>query len=73
MQVMQHSMERLLFTKELNCNKAKKLMELVKNALSLMKIFSIECCEEEVIITAEKLQFNFLRCFLCFFMLKKWI
>ena len=45
--------------RRINYDEAKKLMELVKNALSLMKIFSIECCEGEVIITAEKLQLTF--------------
>ncbi|MBS7654980.1 type II toxin-antitoxin system VapC family toxin [Candidatus Bathyarchaeota archaeon] len=42
-----------------NCNEAKKLMELVKSALSLMKVFGIECHEEEVITAAEKLQLTF--------------
>ncbi len=50
--------ERILYGR-VNSNEVKKLMEIVKSVLSLMKIFSIECHEEEVITTAEKLQLTF--------------
>lgn len=43
-----------------------KLMELVKSTLSLIKIFSIKCHEEEILTIAEKLQLTFYDA-LCFY------
>lgn len=43
----------------INGNEMKKLMELIKSALNLMKIFNVECHEGEVIDTAEKLGLTF--------------
>jgi len=50
--------ERILH-RRINGDEMIKLMELVKGALSFMKILSVECYEEEVIDTTEKLGLTF--------------
>ncbi|MEM3151779.1 MAG: hypothetical protein QXK15_04350 [Candidatus Bathyarchaeia archaeon] len=56
---------KAFFMVELTVTKL-KLMELVKSTLSLIKIFSIKCHEEEILTIAEKLQLTFYDA-LCFY------